>query len=85
MKIVIKCGKHFNKMSNALNLELKGKTVLVKAEHFKEGTGPIRMYFVCEDGFGCDSFTSGTKIFGHWKSDGEKGMINGYSVEKIIE
>ena len=72
-------------MSNALNQPLKGKTVLVKREHFKDDAGPIRMYFVCESGFGCDSFTAGTKIYGHWEFDGEKDVISGYDVESISE
>lgn len=69
-------------MSNALNIELKGKTVIMKS---LSGTKAGDMRFLCEDGFGCSPNTNGTKIFGRWLTDGTKGVVNGYTVEKLAE
>ena len=69
-------------MSNRLNIDLHGKTVLLNKEHFKEGTD---LRFVCKNGFGCSSFTNGTSIYGTWVADGQDDKINGYDVESLLE
>jgi hypothetical protein len=64
-------------------MELKGKVVLLKKAYFVEGTD---LRFKCEDGFGCNSFTSGRSIYGTWISDGTKGSINGDTdIESLVE
>lgn len=69
-------------MANSLNIDLTGKTVVVKNRD---------KHFVCEDGFGCQASTNGSKIFGHYKGEvNEKGepykeWISGYTVESVVE
>lgn len=72
-----------NQMSNSLNKELKGKTVLLKKSHFRDDVTDLR--FVCEDGFGVNAFTNGTSIYGYWVSDGKKDKVGGYDVESVVE
>lgn len=64
-------------MSNSLNIDLKGKVVLVQVE-----TGEVRS-FLCEDGFGCSPNTNGRKIFGKDYISGERGIISGDDVIKL--
>ena len=68
---------------NALNKNLKGKTVWVKKN------GELRA-FICESGFGCSPNTNGRKIFGKWEAMtingrpcGKEEMIYGHEVESI--
>lgn len=70
-------------MSNYLNKELTGKVVNLIPSHFKEGIKDHR--FMCEDGFGCNAFTNGTKIYGYWLEDNAKDCISGYDVLSLCE
>lgn len=58
-------------------MELEGKIVRVRPELLKEG---LDNRFLCEGGFGCNSFTNGTKIFGKWVADGTEDQIGGYDL-----
>ena len=69
-------------MSNKLNLDLSNRVVLVGKEFLNDEVTDRR--FICESGFGIHPFTNGTKIFGRWLCDNEKGCINGYSIEKLV-
>lgn len=73
-------------MANAVNKNLKpGTEVLVLAELMtEENQEPEKRTFVCESGFGMMSFTTGGKIAGHWKADGEPGIIRGEWIESIV-
>jgi hypothetical protein len=68
-------------MSNRLNIDLTGKTVLVKKELFKEGTD---LRFLCEAGFGCHPMTNGTKVFGKWVSDNQNDCVGGYDIDRLL-
>lgn len=61
-------------MANSLGIDLKGKTVIVQGRKF-----------LCENGFGIRSFTSGRAIYGKFLDTGEEGQISGYEVEKLAE
>ena len=61
-------------MANALKVDLEGKTVVVNGRRF-----------LCQGGFGCRTFTSGTKIFGTFLDNGHQASISGYDVEKLEE
>ena len=71
-------------MSNSLSASLKNKKVVVAAKFCKDGMSESERTFLCETGFGCDSFTNGTSIYGKW-SDGEQDKINGYMIEKFAK
>jgi hypothetical protein len=59
-----------------------GEEVIVLREDFADPTAPEKeRIFVCESGNGMNSFTMGSKIFGTWKKDGEKGAIRGENID----
>ena len=70
-------------MSNALQQELKGKTVIFRQEDMAPGVVAEDHPFHCEDGFGCSPHTSGRAIIGYFVEDGEKGRIDGWMVDRI--
>jgi hypothetical protein len=66
-------------MANRLNLDLTGKRVVLV------GPGPEKDRTVlCQGGFGCQSFTMGTKIYGV-DARGETVSFRGDDVEKLAE
>jgi len=66
---------------NSLNRNIeKGEIVILSAKCYK-GDEESRK-FKCESGFGMNSFTSGTAIFGAFVKDGEKCRVEGYEIEK---
>ena len=66
---------------NILNRPLKGQIVLVRKEFCNNDVTDRR--FLCEDGFGCDTFTNGEGIFGKWLVDGEQDRINSRMIEEL--
>ena len=64
-------------------MELKGKVVTVLPQYISHDLTDSR--FLCEDGFGCSSFTNGSTIYGKWLVDGERDTIKGFMVEKLVE
>lgn len=67
-------------MANNLKRTIEvGEEVVVSANVLKAGVDPI---FVCEGGFGMESFTRGNAIVGYWKADDTKGRIEGYWIDK---
>ena len=62
-------------MANRLGVDLEGKTVVL----------PDGRSFKCEGGFGCRTFTHGSRIFGHYTDTGEKVSISGYDVVRLAD
>lgn len=62
---------------NALlrNIE-RGEVVICRAD-MVTGDTPAERAFVCEQGFGMQTHTSGAMIFGRWQQDGRQGAIRG--------
>jgi hypothetical protein len=71
-------------MGNALNEDIDGAVVVLKAEHLKPELGAVeqRMFRVT-GGFGAKPFTMGNAIFGEFLIDGEKCRMEGWMVERI--
>ncbi len=69
------------KMANALGMELKGKIVILSAEHYN-GSEEDRE-FLCESGFGCYPFTAGRAIFGKLVKTGMQLRVDGYEIERL--
>jgi hypothetical protein len=69
-------------MANNLNIELKGKWVLLNKEYFNKEVNPLDNFFLCLSGFGTSPSTSGYAIFGHFQ-DGEEARIEGYDIERL--
>lgn len=72
-------------MANALNMDLKGKVVLVRTPPGLPKQQDRMRMFRCEGGFGCRPWTGGTAIFGKWLYDNSDGRIDGSMVEKMVE
>lgn len=69
-------------MGNSLNIDLKNKWVVLKQEFFKKGLKAEENLFFCENGFGCNSYTSGTAVFGKFQ-DNEEARISGYDIDRL--
>lgn len=66
---------------NSLNRSIKeGEVVTLSAKHYSGDVESRK--FKCEGGFGMESFTIGTAIFGTFVKDGEKCRVEGYEIEK---
>jgi len=59
-------------------VDLTGKTVVLKPEHFK-GDQEART-FRCEGGFGCHPRAVGSAVFGVFVSDGERARVERYQI-----
>lgn len=74
---------------NALNREIKkGEELIVRKDRMLPEYSAIEQrVFIAEDGFGLLAETTGRKISGHWKSDGQEVVILGteISIEETIE
>ena len=70
-------------MANSLNRNLEeGDIVIIKKDHFKpEFHNREQRRFRVLGGFGMNSFTSGTALFGEFLHDGEKCRMEGYDIE----
>lgn len=69
-------------MANSLDMELEGKIVILDNQYYK-GEKDIDRAFLCEDGFGCSSFTHGNAITGKFLIDGEHCRVEGYQVKRL--
>lgn len=69
-------------MANALQEDVTGRVVVLKQERLKEEFTATELPFRCEHGFGCFPHTSGSHISGEWLSDGERGSIRGYDIDR---
>lgn len=67
---------------NSLRIDITGKVVVLSRKEFS-GTESERM-FLCEKGFGCSPFTSGSAVYGKFISDGEKCRVEGHQIEKLV-
>jgi hypothetical protein len=68
---------------NNLKRSLKaGEEVIVNKDHF-QGVDPAEKerIFICESGFGMQSFATGTRIFGRWKMDNSPGVVRGQNID----
>ncbi len=63
-------------------MDLTNRVVLIAEKYLKEDVKDRR--FLCEGGFGCHSFTNGSKIFGRWLADNEDDSIDGSMVESAV-
>jgi hypothetical protein len=77
-------------MANTLGEDLTGKVVVIRLEYFRDDLkteyAPEEMRrFRCDGGFGCHTYTSGSRIHGQWLADGEVCQIDSSMVEKIVE
>jgi hypothetical protein len=73
-------------MANSLNLDLEGKTVLLKKEFFKPQFQEESQRIVkVLGGFGAKKDTMGTALYVKFLCDGEETRFEGYQIEKIIE
>jgi hypothetical protein len=72
-------------MANSLNIDLKdGDVVIIKASILRpEFKGRERRRFKVSGGFGMNSFTSGTALFGEFLDSGEKCRMEGYDIESL--
>lgn len=71
-------------MANSLNEELTGKVVVLRESRFKEEYKALQFrVFEVSGGFGADSYTAGTALFGTFLVDGEQARMNGYDVERL--
>jgi len=68
-------------MANNLNLDLHGKVVILTKEAYSI---PDRR-FLCLNGFGCASYTSGHAVSGVFLCDGEQCRVEGYEVEALCD
>jgi len=67
---------------NSLNEELKdGDKVIMNSKIYNDKT----CVFICGGGFGAESFTSGTALFGEWESDRKKDRVNSMHIVRRIE
>ena len=69
------------KMGNSLGIELEGKHVVLSEKIFNGNT--VERVFFCESGFGCSSFTMGTKVYGVVVSTGEECWVRGYHISRL--
>jgi hypothetical protein len=71
-------------MSNSLNIDLTGKTVVVRAEAFRAEYNHLsERLFAVDGGFGAAPYTSGTAVFGTYLKDGQRARIDGNDVERL--
>lgn len=71
-------------MANALNEELEGRVVIIGAMHLKTSLDrPELRAFRVLDGFGANSFTSGSALIGEFLYDGDKCRLEGWMVERL--
>ena len=69
-------------MGNNLNIDLKGKWIVLEKTYFKDGIKAEDNLFFCESGFGTSSQTMGNAVFGKFQ-DGEECRIEGYEIERL--
>jgi hypothetical protein len=71
-------------MANSLNVELAGKHVVISAEYLKpEFSEAAKRVFLCEGGFGCNSFTHGHHVHGKFVADGEECGMSSWDIERF--
>lgn len=70
---------------NNIGQELQNKVIIIKASVMREElrADPAMRAFLCIDGFGCHSFTSGSTIHGKLLRTGETTNIRGDIVESL--
>lgn len=69
-------------MSNSLSQNLKGKYVVLNRSYYK-GDDTTERVFLCEGGFGCESYTIGSAISGMFIIDRERARVEGYEVQRL--
>jgi len=65
-------------MANSLNINLKGKYVMLKG-HYKDEV------FKCEGGFGESPDTIGSAVFVKSLKDGREFRISGYDIRRLAK
>lgn len=69
-------------MANRLGKNIKEGEVVILDPKAYRGSEEERE-FICKDGFGMMTFTSGTAIMGEFVSSGEKARVEGYEILKV--
>ena len=71
-------------MANSLNENITGRYVVLSTEGLKpEYHGIENRVFLVQGGFGADSFTAGTAVFGSTPFDGDEFRISGFDIERF--
>lgn len=70
-------------MANSLNMNLEGKTVILRQSFFRAGLVATDHPFEVGGGFGAQPFTQGRALGGTFLSDGEVTRVDGYDVERL--
>lgn len=71
-------------MANSLNMELEGKTVVLKASSLNPAYYALKQrLFHVSGGFGAYADTIGTALVGTWLVDRVQGTMRGYDVERL--
>jgi hypothetical protein len=70
-------------VANALNINLKGKTVIFKQDHLQNKYVAAEHPYLVADGFGASPAASGHALMGEWIADGERDRMEGYAVERL--
>jgi hypothetical protein len=75
-------------VANALNEDVTGRLVVVKAKSVTPGkqalTGRIFQVDARNGGFGAVPYTSGRAVFGWWLDNGRRGRVEGPNLERLI-
>jgi hypothetical protein len=71
-------------MGNSLNMDLHGKTVVLKEKALKpQYRGLPDRLFKVDGGFGASAGTMGTALIGEFLIDKERARMEGYMVERL--
>jgi len=68
-------------MANALNRTIQPGEIVVMSAAYYKGNTPKDRAFICQSGFGLDTFTFGGKIFGRWADGSGNDEVSGYEID----
>ena len=71
-------------MTNALNLDLHGKVVKLKAEYYPSTYKGDQLLFLCVSGWGCAAASGNDWIYGYYLDDPDTpAKIRAYEIESV--
>ncbi len=71
-------------MANSLNIDLEGKTIVLKPKVLKPEYRAIKWrLFKVDGGFGASPNTIGSALIGEFLADGERARMEGHQVLRI--
>jgi hypothetical protein len=68
---------------NQLHRTIQPGEIVVMSAAYYQGHEPIDRAFICETGFGLDTFTRGSKIFGRWVDGTGNDEVSGYEIDPV--